>query len=149
VELEREIKQKTPFPNDETRAMVNILFTSGWLTEQLKYHFKPFGITPKQYNILRIVNGADKPMTTSEIRTRMLDKMSDATRLIDRMVLKGWITKEINAKDRRLVDVLISEKGKVLLQKILNINPTLLAKMEKLNTDECRQLNLLLDKLRG
>jgi len=148
VGLEQDIKQKTPFLNEENKAMVNILFTAGWLTEQLKYHFKPYGITPKQYNILRILNGANMPLSTSEIRDRMLDKMSDVTRLIDRMVLKDWITKETNSIDRRLVDVGITEKGKALIQEISDAKPQLNDKMSNLNSEECSQLNLLLDKLR-
>ncbi|MFT4565947.1 MAG: DNA-binding MarR family transcriptional regulator [Saprospiraceae bacterium] len=147
--LEKEIKQKTPFSNEGNRALVNILYSSGWLTERLKSHFKPYGITPKQYNILRILNGAMDPMSTSQIRARMLDKMSDVTRLIDRMVLKQWITKNASNVDRRLIDVRITLKGEKLLKDIDQVNPPLDNIISNLNEIECAQLNILLDKLRG
>ena len=149
MRLEKEIKQKIPFQNEKSRAFVNVLFTAGWLTERLKLHFKPYGITPKQYNILRILNGAQEPISTSQIRLRMLDKMSDVTRLIDRMVLKGWITKDVNMLDRRLVDILISKPGRKILKEIELADPTMNDTLSNISEDECAQLNDLLDKLRG
>ena len=146
--LEKAIKQKIPFPSEESRAIVNVLFTSSWMKESLKSHFKPFGITPKQYNILRILNGAPEPMSTSQIRERMLDKMSDVTRIIDRMVLRQWVTKNGNKKDRRLVDVGITQSGRKLLSAIGQKNPSMNHILSNLNTVECAQLNQLLDKLR-
>ena len=147
--LEKDIEQKTTFPNDESRALVNILYSSAWLTERLKSHFKPYGITPKQYNILRILNGAEEPMSTSQIRGRMLDKMSDVTRLIDRMVLKEWITKKESKIDRRLVDVRIIREGQKLLNDIGQAITPIDNIMSNLNQNECAQLNLLLDKMRS
>ena len=147
--LEKDIEQKTTFPNDESRALVNILYSSAWLTERLKSRFKPYGITPKQYNILRILNGAEEPMSTSQIRGRMLDKMSDVTRLIDRMVLKEWITKKESKIDRRLVDVRIIREGQKLLNDIGQAITPIDNIMSNLNQNECAQLNLLLDKMRS
>ena len=147
--LEKDIEQKTSFPNDESRALVNILYSSSWLTERLKSHFKPYGITPKQYNILRILNGAEEPISTSQIRGRMLDKMSDVTRLIDRMILKEWIIKKESKIDRRLVDVRITREGKKLLSDIGQAITPIDNIMSNLSQNECSQLNLLLDKMRS
>ena len=97
------------------------MYTHGWVIERMRLFFKNYGITIKQYNILRILKGADEPLSTSQIRLRMLDKMSDTTRLIDRMVTKGWVKKSVSKTDRRLVDIMISDEGLDLLDEIKGI----------------------------
>lgn len=149
VEIEKVIKQKKPFKSEFERALVNILYTYGWVTDKQKQFFLPFGITTKQYNILRILRGADSPMTTSQIRDRMLDKMSDTTRLIDRMIKKGWVQKNINDVDRRLVDIVISEGGLSLLREIEVSAESLDEILSDLTVEEARTINRLLDKMRG
>lgn len=123
------------------------MFTNGWINENLKSRYKPYGLTPKQYNILRILGGADKPLTTSVIRSRMIDRMSDITRLIDRLLLKDLVIKKVKAEDKRLVDITISDKGLELLKLMsggLTHDFT-----SGLTEDEAIQLNGLLDKLRS
>ena len=85
MKIEEAIHQKRPFRNGAQMAMVNLLYTNNWVTDQLRQHLKPFGVTMKQYNVLRILKGAGEPITTSVIRERLLDKMSDASRMVERL----------------------------------------------------------------
>lgn len=145
--LEEDIKQNRPFASEVEKALVNVMFTNGWVNEKLKNLYKPYGITPKQYNILRILGGADQPMTTSVIRNRMIDKMSDITRLIDRLIIKDVVSKKVKLEDKRLVDISITEKGLQLLSAIKSAWPKDFPK--GLNEEDAFQLNELLDKLRS
>ncbi len=77
--------------------------------------FEPFDITQQQFNILRILRGAGQPLSTLQIRQRMLDKMSDTSRIVDRLVKKGMVKKTICREDRRLVDILLTDKGKEII----------------------------------
>jgi len=149
MEIKKAIGQTKPFRNSRHQVIVNVLYTHGWLIAQLKAFFKPFGITEKQYNILRILNGAQKPISTSIIRNRLLDKMSDTTRVIDRMIKKGWVQKTVNEADRRLVDITLSPKGKELLAHVDNHLPDLDKIVETLTPDQANTLSDLLDSMRG
>lgn len=129
--------------------MVNMMYTHGWLLDQQKKFFSPFGITSKQYNILRILAGAKKPLTTSQIRERMLDKMSDITRLINRMIKKGWVQKEICSTDRRLVDIVITDLGNQLLDQIEIHVSNMENILGHITEEEADTISNLLDKARG
>ena len=99
--------------------MVNLLFTVSWLKEQTRAIFDPEEITPQQFNILRILRGSHpKPLSTQAIRDRMLEKMSDTSRIVDRLIVKGLVKKVTCESDRRLVDVQITDKGRKLLERI-------------------------------
>ena len=147
--IEQEIKQKKPFKNEKDRALVNLLYTHSRIVEKLNDHFREFNITRKQYNILRILKGASEPLTTSEIRARMIDKMSDITRLIERLINKGLVKKSIKKSDKRLVDVVISKKGAKLLDRIAKDKDPIHKYLDSLTQEEAKSLNLLLDKIRG
>lgn len=114
--LENEINQKK-FRNDYQKARLNILYTNNWLSEKISIVFDKWDITPRQFNILRILRGEGKPLSTLQIRQRMLDKMSDTSRIVDRLVRKGMVRKTPNAADRRLVDVIITPRGRKLLER--------------------------------
>ncbi len=144
--LEEEIKQKRPFDNDLEKVIVNVIYTNAWIDENLKNHFKPFDLTPKQFNILRILNGASQPLTTFEIRNRMLNKMSDITRLIDRLIRKNYVVKEVRVNDKRLVDITITDDGVKLLETMRNNSVT--NTVGSLSVKDSNELNRLLDKLR-
>jgi len=116
--IEGDIKQTKPFSSQKEKALVNLLYTHSWLTEQLQQYFKQYKINTTQYNILRILNGAAKPMTTSDIRGRMLNRMSDITRLIDRLLLNEYVIKKVRSADKRFVDISISPSGRQLLRDI-------------------------------
>ena len=103
--IEKEIRQEK-FRNARQKAMLNILFTNGWIAEKMKGILAPEDITAQQYNILRILRGSfPKPLSTLQIRERMLDRMSDTSRIVDRLVAKQLVKKVVCAKDRQLVAV--------------------------------------------
>ena len=146
--IEQEIQQPK-FKTEHQRALVNLLFTYGWSIERIKQLVTCEGITHQQYNILRILRGSlPKPLSTLQIRERMLDKMSDTSRIVDRLVVKGLAKKTLCKKDRRLVDVTITEKGKKLLEKLDGRQPEMDNIFGNLSASEAAQLNALLNKIR-
>jgi DNA-binding MarR family transcriptional regulator len=145
--IEKDINQAS-FKNARQKAMINVLFTYGWVIERIKNVLAAEDITHQQYNILRILRGsAPEPLSTLQIRERMLDKMSDTSRIVDRLVLKGLVKKTICAKDKRLVDVVITDKGQKLLKK-LDLESNGWDDIINLSDKESEQLSHLLDKLR-
>ena len=118
------------------------------MNEQMKVFFEPYDITSQQFNILRILRGASEPLSTLQIRQRMLDKMSDTSRIVDRLVKKNLVKKNICKSDKRLVDVIISEKGKKLLEELDNKNNAMDEILKNLNEADAKKLNQLLDKIR-
>lgn len=146
--LEQEINQRK-FRNEFQKSAINIIYTYNWLTEKISKILDGAEITSQQFNILRILRGAGKPLSTLQIRQRMLDKMSDTSRIVDRLVLKGLAKKNTCKTDRRLVDVTITEKGKRLLEKIDVYSTQMDGIMMNLTEAEAKTLNQLLDKLRN
>jgi len=146
--LENEINQRK-FRNEYQKARLNILYTNNWLAEKINIIFDEWDITPRQFNILRILRGEGKPLSTLQIRQRMLDKMSDTSRIVDRLVKKGMVRKTLNSQDRRLVDIVITPRGKKLLEKIDPLENEMDKMMTNLSEEESRSLNSLLDKLRN
>ena len=147
MSLETDIQQ-SKFRNEYQKTVINIIYTYNWLTEQSKKFFEKEDITPQQFNILRILRGAGKPLSTLQIRQRMLDKMSDTSRIVDRLVKKGLVKKVTCKADRRLVDVSISESGSQLLEKLDQYSDEMEAIISNLSHEEATTLNGLLDKLR-
>ena len=147
MSLEKDISQ-TSFRNEYQKGIINLIYTYNWMNEKMKTVFDKEDITGQQYNILRILRGAGKPISTLQIRDRMLDKMSDTSRIVDRLVLKGLAKKNICKNDKRLVDVSISAKGKKLLEKIDHYEKDMDAILGNLSQGETKTLNLLLDKIR-
>jgi len=149
MELEKEI-HSTKFTSQHQKASVNIVFTYNWLNGLIKAELEKFKITNQQFNILRILRGQyPNPSTINILKERMLDKMSDASRIVDRLVQKELVTRTVNKKDRRAVDILITEKGLELLESI-NIEEAMNdGYKSNLSEDEAKQLSNLLDKFRG
>lgn len=145
--IQEDINQ-SKFRNEYQKAGINIIYTFNWLTEQMKNLFEKHGLTAQQFNILRILRGAGQPLSTLQIRQRMLDKMSDTSRIVDRLVLKGLVKKVISKVDKRLVDVSITDKGKKLLAKLDNHQDEMDAVLNNLSDSEAKTLNKLLDKIR-
>lgn len=148
MSLETDIQQ-TKFRNEYQKAAINLIFTYNWMSEQNKKFFEREDITPQQFNILRILRGAGKPLSTLQIRQRMLDKMSDTSRIVDRLVKKGLVKKVVCKTDRRLVDVSISDKGSELLAKLDLANDEMDEVLNRLTIEEAAALNILLDKIRN
>jgi DNA-binding MarR family transcriptional regulator len=145
--------EETKSPRYEStfhEAIVNVSYTNNWLNDKIKQSVGPYDVTTQQFNVLRILRRQyPKPSTINLIKARMLDKMCDASRIVDRLVQKDLIEKKINAVDKRAVDILINEKGQALLQKMddeVNISAIL---NTNLNEDEAEQLTKLLHKARG
>lgn len=147
MSLEKDIQQEV-FRNNYQKATVNIIYTANWLNEQIKSYLSDDEVTPQQYNILRILRGSKKPLSTLQIRARMLDKMSDTSRIVDRLILKGWAEKTVCRTDKRLVDVVITDIGLDLLKKLDQKNQLIDDTLANLNEKEVELLNVLLDKIR-
>ena len=145
--LEKDINQHV-FRTEFQKSAINLIYTFNWINERLSKQFEPFDITQQQFNILRILRGAGQALSTLQIRQRMLDKMSDTSRIVDRLVKKGLVKKTICREDRRLVDVLLTDKGKKLLLEMDGLNDEMDAIFKFISEVEARQLNFLLDKIR-
>ena len=149
MELEKEINQKK-FRNESHKLMVNIIYTFNWLNGQQSDFLKPFDITYQQFNVLRILRGQQmQPASIKLIRERMLDKMSDASRIVEKLRMKGLVERHICQHDRRSCQVFITQKGMDLLTEIDKNEAQQTDSMIALSEPEKQQLNLLLDKLRG
>ena len=145
--IEKDIQQ-SQFRNEYQKASINILFTANWLNEKIKQILDSEDITGQQFNILRILRGSKGPLSTLQIRERMLDKMSDTSRLVDRLLKKGLVEKRVCTADKRLVDVSISPKGLQLLDRLDKKNEIMDNIIASISTEEASRLNILLDKLR-
>lgn len=145
--LDKEIQTQN-FRNEFQKVGVNIIFTANWFTERFKQILDDYDITNQQFNILRILRGGKRPLSTLQIRDRMLDKMSDTSRIVDRLVKKELVEKTICEADKRLVDIRITDKGLALLLELDNRNEDTDSLLKGLNLEEAQQLNHLLDKLR-
>ncbi|MBL7778258.1 MAG: MarR family transcriptional regulator [Chitinophagales bacterium] len=147
--IEEEIKQKK-FQSEQHKAIVNLMYTSSWLYNQNSARLKKFGITPEQFNVLRILRGSHPtPLMLLEITNRMIDKNSNATRLVEKLRVKGFVKREICPNNRRQVDILITDKGLQLLAKIDIDQKEWIEMQGKLNNTDAKELNRLLEKLRS
>lgn len=149
MRIEEAIQQKE-FKDPYNKAIVNILYTNSFLVSKQSVLFKPFDLSPEQYNVLRILKGQKgTPITVSSIQERMLNRMSNASRLVEKLKQKGLIIRTECPVDRRQVDVVITEKGLEVLAKIESEMSGLSKSIVNLNEQELETLNALLDKLRG
>jgi DNA-binding MarR family transcriptional regulator len=148
MKLEDAIKQ-TAFKSEEERLVINLMYTSGWLSSEQNRFFKRFHISSQQYNVLRILRGQyPNPASVGLIQERMLDKMSNASRLIEKLKQKKLIKRSECSKDRRQVDVLVTQEGLLLLEEIDKLSDKMNGICDTLNLNEKKTLNKLLDKLR-
>lgn len=148
MEIGKEINSNK-FENNHQKSIVNLIYTYGWITNLLRQQLNKYDITLQQYNVLRILRGQrPNPATINLIKERMLDKMSDASRIVDRLVQKELVDRTVNTNDRRAVDILITNKGlnilskldaELLFDQILN---------EDFNNADAGILSDLLDKMR-
>ena len=133
------------FPNNRVKAMLNIVYTANWISSRQNQLFKPYDISPQQYNVLRILKGAKKALKVQTIKERMIERSPNATRLMDKLCAKELIEREHCPDDRRVVFISITKKGLDLVNDISkNIKSNLL---ENISEDEARQLSDLLDKI--
>jgi len=148
MRIEEAIKQPK-FDSEWHKAAVNLMYTNNWLVDRVKASLKGHGITLQQYNVLRILRGSHpQPISTASIRNRMLDKMSDASRIVERLVKKDLVCRNTCKGDKRLVDVTISESGLLLLKEIDLETAEFNELLNNLSEREATTLNKLLNKIR-
>ncbi len=141
--------QQVKFRNSHQKAAINLIYTLSWMREKTKCIFEAEDITPQQFNILRILRGSfPQPLSTLQIRERMLEKMSDTSRIVDRLITKGFVKKLTCKNDRRLVDVIISDKGKKLLERLDTRQNEIDGVLNNLSEKDANILSDLLDKIR-
>jgi DNA-binding MarR family transcriptional regulator len=145
--LENDIHQQK-FTSEYQKAVVNLIYTHNWVSERMKQIFESEDLTPQQFNILRILRGAQEPLSICTIRERMLDRMSDASRIVDRLIRKGLVKKAINKFDKRLVSITISPRGLALLKKMDEREDEIHNIISNVSPAEAKTLNKLLDKIR-
>ena len=146
--IEQDIQQKK-FKTEKQKLIVNLMYTYHDTVSKIGDLFKAKEITRQQYNVLRILRGQHpNPVSINDLKTRMLDKMSDASRITDRLLSKGLVERKRCKTDRRAVDIKITEAGLNMLKELDPLVSDFEAKTVNLNDDEARQLNSLLDKLR-
>ncbi len=143
-DFSKEINSK--FDSHRVKALLNIIYTANWISSHQNEFFKPYGISPQQYNILRILRGAGQPLRVQTIKDRMLERAPNATRLMDKLCAKDYIERIPSATDRRVVKISITKHG----LELLNIIPNSINKQHfmKLTEEEAEQLSDLLDKMR-
>ncbi len=148
--IEDDLKQGKEYENPYEKLIVNIMFTNSWLMDQQNQIFKPFGITAPQYNVLRILRGQyPEPCTVNTLIERMIDRMSNASRIVDRLESKSLVERTVCKTDRRAKDVLVTERGLLLLDKVDAALQQWLKSLEKLPGNKVNQVSESLDLLRS
>lgn len=146
--IAEDIKQER-FTNEYSKAVINVIYTYSWLYQKHLEVFKKHGLTTPQFNILRILRGQHpKPSTVNLLIDRMLDKSSNASRIVDRLEQKGLVTRKQCENDRRAVDVFISDQGLRLLVVLDEEMAVFEKETRNLSEEEATTMNLLLDKMR-
>jgi DNA-binding MarR family transcriptional regulator len=149
MKLEEEIQQKS-FKSPQQKLALNLLYTTNWLNTHYTGFFKGLDLTTQQFNVLRILRGQQPNHCSLKlIKERMLDRMSDASRIVDKLVTKGLVLRNECPSDRRSVNLLISAKGLKLLKDLDHIDDSMRDVFKNLSTKKVQQLNELLDELRG
>lgn len=144
-DISKDIQSK--FPSEKVKAFINIKFTANWINSKENEFFKPFGISPQQFNILRILRGAGKAIKVQEIKDRMIERAPNATRLMDKLCAKEFIERIPCPDDRRVVHIAITNNGLKLLKEIAENMPQN-GWLSNLTEAEATQLSNLLDKVR-
>ncbi|HEY3404622.1 MAG TPA: MarR family transcriptional regulator [Ohtaekwangia sp.] len=148
MSIEQDIQQD--FKNEYQKAVLNLIYTNYYLVDQMNDVFKKHDITRQQYNVLRILRGQHPGhASVNLIKERMLDKMSDASRIVERLRLKELITRENCIDDKRCVEVKITARGLQLLEEMQPTVDGFELLLSNLTEPETRQLNQLLDKIRA
>ena len=147
--LQRELKKQRPFDSPEQEALLNLVRTNDQLQIHFTRLFRQFGLTPAQYNVLRILRGAGQPLPILEIAARMITVVPGITGLVDRLEEAGWVGRLRCKEDRRVIHVDLTEKARTLVAKldepVVGLHKELLGHMTR---DELAQLNRLLEKAR-
>ncbi|WP_299248430.1 MarR family winged helix-turn-helix transcriptional regulator [uncultured Lacinutrix sp.] len=143
-DISKEIE--STFASNDLKAYINILYTASWINGKQLEFFKPYNISPQQYNILRILRGAKDPISVQTVKNRMVQRSPNVTRLMDKLCAKHFIDRIPSKDDRRVVNIIVTEKGLNLLAEIDKKWDNVLLK--NLTDEEALQLSNLLDKVR-
>ncbi len=148
--IEEEIQQST-FRSPAHRTQVNIIYTAAWINQKTTQELRPFGLSIQQFNILRILRGRNgKPATIKLLTERMLDKMSNASRLVDKLKEKGYVMRQECESDRRRVDIVITEEGLDIVGKASQaVESAMVENFRNLDDEDFDHLSTMLDRLRG
>ncbi|THH42083.1 MarR family transcriptional regulator [Neolewinella litorea] len=148
--IEEEIRQPT-FRSPAHRTQVNIIYTAAWINQQTTHALRPFGLSIQQFNILRILRGRNgKPATVKLLTERMLDKMSNASRLVDKLKEKGYVKRQECETDRRRVDIIITKEGLDIIAKATEaVERSMEENLGNLDDHDFNELSNMLDRLRG
>lgn len=147
MSIDQEVNTK--FTDDKHRLMVNLIYTSGWIKNYFSDFLKPFEISSQQFNILRILRGANDWVTMNVVKERMIEKAPNATRLADKLMDKELLERKRSSNDRRVVYVRITIKGLELLKQIDEINEEeQFSITDNITMEEARQVSDILDKMR-
>lgn len=148
MNLEDSIKQSS-FNSEFEKADINILFTANWMASKMHLIMKEYDMSQQQFNVLRILRGQKgKPAPLKLLTERMLDKMSNTSRLVDKMLAKNWLKREVCPENRRQVEILITEKGSKVCNEVSDISDQHRAENKKITAEEAKELNRILDKMR-
>ncbi len=148
MKIEKELKQVN-FNNLRHKLALNLMFTNNWLLESQVRILKPYSFTQPQYNVLRILRGSqNEPLTVNAIIDRMLDRMSNVSRLVDKLLEKGYVMRSQSTEDRRAVDILITKKGLEILEEIDEQQEIWEQSFTNISDADAKKLNDLLDTLR-
>jgi DNA-binding MarR family transcriptional regulator len=149
VRLEDEIKQ-VQFKTEHHKLMINLLYTTSWLQRMQSAILRPHDITPEQYNILRILRGSKgEQMSLNDISSRMIDRASNTSRLIDKLVLKKWAVRKICPNDRRQSEIAITERGLEVLEKLQKPIDDITEQFSIISVNDCKKFNQALDEIRN
>ncbi len=150
MKIEEAIKQKT-FASEYLKAHINLIYTAAWANLRIAHTLRPFDITLQQFNILRILRGrSPEPASIKELMERMLDKSSNASRLVDKLLLKELVIKKVAEEDSRRMEVGITQKGLQLInQASVEVEKEIATIFSSLSTEDAAALNSLLDKIRN
>lgn len=147
--IESAIKQPK-FQDEFEKANINILYTANWMNSQIHQDLKPFDLSTQQFNILRILRGQKgKPAPLKLLTERMMDKMSNTSRLVDKMLAKGFLSREICPNNRRQVEISITEKGLKVCHDVSEIIDNNRLQNSNITEAEAKELNRILDKMRN
>ncbi len=148
AKIDSEIKSK--LVSEQHRFVTNLVFTSNWVQNAFVEDLKPFGISPQQYNILRILNAVAGWSTMSDVKDGLMEKSPNATRLADKLLSKGLIERKSSETDRRVVHVRISKSGVDLFEQINQQESMIQSALNRnISAEEARYVSDVLDRFRG
>ncbi|MEM8524422.1 MAG: MarR family transcriptional regulator [Bacteroidota bacterium] len=150
MRIEEEIKQ-AKFKNEYQKLQINVLFTASWLNQQTTQLLKPYKISWQQFNILRILRGRHpEPATVKVLASRMIDKTSNASRLVEKLRQKGYVERSECQEDRRRVDIILTELGMQIVNEASDrLEEKLQEKLTQISEEEAQLASDILDRMRG